>query len=281
MGNIIDGKALSARIKEEIRERVAALAPSAGRVPCLCVVIVGDDHASRIYVRNKVAAAREVGMDSRLEELPASVSEAELLSLVMSLNEDPAVDGVLVQLPLPDHIDEGKVLRAIDPSKDVDGFHPWNVASLQLGWKCLPPCTPAGIMRLLDSVGVDPEGKRAVVIGRSNIVGKPVAKMLLDRNATVTIAHSRTADLASLTREADILVTAVGQAGLVTADMIKEGAVILDVGMNRRLDGKLCGDVDFEGCLPKASWITPVPGGVGPMTIAMLLENTLSCFNQT
>ena len=278
MGNIIDGKALSATIKAEIREKVERLAPAAGRVPCLCVVIVGEDHASQIYVRNKVAAAREVGMDSRLEALPADVSEAELLSLVMSLNEDTGVDGVLVQLPLPAHIDEGKIIRAIDPLKDVDGFHPWNVAALQLGWKCLPPCTPAGIMRLIDSVGVDPEGKRAVVIGRSNIVGKPVAKMLMDRHATVTIAHSRTRDLGSLTREADILVTAAGKAGLVTGDMIKEGAVILDVGMNRRPDGRLCGDVDFESCLPKASWITPVPGGVGPMTIAMLLVNTLSCY---
>lgn len=281
MGQIIDGKALAASIKDGVRDRVSGLVAEGRRRPCLCVVIVGDDHASRIYVRNKVAAAREVGMLSRLEEFPADVPENTILSLVEGLNADPEVDGILVQLPLPSHIDEDKVIRAIDPAKDVDGFHPWNVAALHIGWPCLAPCTPAGIIRLLDSVGVDPDGKRAVVVGRSNIVGKPVAKMLLDRNATVTLAHSHTVDLPALTREADILVTAVGKAGLITADMIKEGAVILDVGMNRLPDGHLCGDVDFAACLQKASYITPVPGGVGPMTIAMLLENTLRCFSSS
>lgn len=278
MGKIIDGKAAASAVRARVKSEVENIIAAGGRKPCLAVVIVGDDPASRIYVRNKVAAAREAGMESRLEDLPASVSQDELISLVNGLNADPAVDGVLVQLPLPSHIDENIIIDTIAPSKDVDGFHPLNVAALQLGRECILPCTPAGIIHLLDREGVQIEGKRAVVIGRSNIVGKPVAKLLLDRHATVTLCHSRTRDLGSVTREADILVTAVGHAGLISADMIKEGAVILDVGMNRSADGHLCGDVDFEGCIGKASLITPVPGGVGPMTIAMLLQNTLKCY---
>ena len=279
MGKIIDGKALSASIKEEVREQVLSLEHQYGRKPCLCVIIVGENPASQVYVRNKVKAAAFTGMESRLEALPAETSEAALLDLIASLNADPAVDGILVQLPLPKHIDEEKVIDAIAREKDVDGFHPGNVAGLWLGKDCIVPCTPAGILRLIDSTGISLAGKQAVVVGRSNIVGKPVAKLLLDRNATVTIAHSRTADLASVTRQADVLVVAVGRAGLVTGEMVKPGAVVIDVGMNRNAEGKLCGDVDFASCEPVAGWITPVPGGVGPMTIAMLMVNTLRCFS--
>ena len=278
MGNIIDGKALSAAIKEDVREQVLSLERQYGRKPCLCVIIVGENPASQVYVRNKVKAAAFTGMESRLEALPEETTEAALLDRIASLNADPAVDGILVQLPLPRHIDEEKVIDAIAREKDVDGFHPGNVAGLWLGKECIVPCTPAGILRLIDSTGVSLAGKQAVVVGRSNIVGKPVAKLLLDRNATVTIAHSRTADLASVTAQADVLVVAVGRAGLITGDMIKPGAVVIDVGMNRNAEGKLCGDVDFASCVDKASWITPVPGGVGPMTIAMLMQNTVSCF---
>jgi len=279
MGKIIDGKALSAAIKEEVREQVLSLEQQYGRKPCLCVIIVGENPASQVYVRNKVKAAAFTGMESRLEALPAETSEAALLDLIASLNADPAVDGILVQLPLPKHINEEKVIDAIAREKDVDGFHPGNVAGLWLGKDCIVPCTPAGILRLIDSTGISLAGKQAVVVGRSNIVGKPVAKLLLDRNATVTIAHSRTADLASVTRQADVLVVAVGRAGLVTGEMVKPGAVVIDVGMNRNAEGKLCGDVDFDSCEPVAGWITPVPGGVGPMTIAMLMVNTLRCFS--
>ena len=279
MGKIIDGKALSAAIKEEVREQVLSLEHQYSRKPCLCVIIVGENPASQVYVRNKVKAAAFTGMESRLEALPAETSEAALLDLIASLNADPAVDGILVQLPLPKHINEEKVIDAIAREKDVDGFHPGNVAGLWLGKDCIVPCTPAGILRLIDSTGVSLAGKQAVVVGRSNIVGKPVAKLLLDRNATVTIAHSRTADLASVTRQADVLVVAVGRAGLVTGEMVKPGAVVIDVGMNRNAEGKLCGDVDFASCEPVAGWITPVPGGVGPMTIAMLMVNTLRCFS--
>ena len=279
MGKIIDGKALSAAIKEEVREQVLSLEHQYGRKPCLCVIIVGENPASQVYVRNKVKAAAFTGMESRLEALPAETSEAALLDIIASLNADPAVDGILVQLPLPKHINEEKVIDAIAREKDVDGFHPGNVAGLWLGKDCIVPCTPAGILRLIDSTGVSLAGKQAVVVGRSNIVGKPVAKLLLDRNATVTIAHSRTADLASVTRQADVLVVAVGRAGLVTGEMVKPGAVVIDVGMNRNAEGKLCGDVDFDSCEPVAGWITPVPGGVGPMTIAMLMVNTLRCFS--
>ena len=278
MGKIIDGKAVSQAVKDEVRAEVAGFAEKYGRVPCLCVIIVGENPASQVYVRNKVKAAEYTGMGSLLIEMPASVSEEELLAKIAELNEDASVDGILVQLPLPKHISEEKVIDAIAPGKDVDGFHASNVAGLWLGKDCVLPCTPAGIMRLLDSTGVDLSGKTAVVVGRSNIVGKPVAKLLLDRNATVVIAHSRTADLASVTRQADVLVVAVGKAGLVTGDMVKPGAVVIDVGMNRDDQGHLCGDVDYASCLPVAGWITPVPGGVGPMTIAMLMKNTVRCF---
>ncbi len=275
---IIDGKAISQAVKDEVKAEVAGIVSRGERVPCLCVIIVGDNPASQVYVRNKIKAAAYTGMESKLVELPAAVSEDELLSQISVLNEDPAVDGILVQLPLPKHIDEEKVIDAISAEKDVDGFHPSNVAGLWLGKDCIVPCTPAGVMRLLDSIEYDLRGKNAVVVGRSNIVGKPVAKLLLDRNATVTIAHSRTADLGAVCRQADVLVVAVGKAGLITADMVKPGAVVIDVGMNRNAEGKLCGDVDFASCAPVAGWITPVPGGVGPMTIAMLMKNTLRCY---
>ena len=275
---IIDGKAISQVVKDEVRSEVAAIEAEGRRKPCLCVIIVGENPASQVYVRNKVKAAAYTGMESLLIELPASVPEDDLLARIASLNENPAVDGVLVQLPLPGHIDEEKVIDAIAAEKDVDGFHPSNVAGLWLGKDCVVPCTPAGVMRLIDSTGVELSGKTAVVVGRSNIVGKPVAKLLLDRNATVVIAHSRTADLGAVCRQADILVAAVGRPGLITGDMVKPGAIIIDVGINRLPDGHLCGDVDFASCSEVAGWITPVPGGVGPMTIAMLMKNTLRCY---
>ena len=278
MGQIIDGKALSQVVKDEVKAEVLALEAKYGRKPCLAVIIVGENPASQVYVRNKVKAAAYTGMESRLVELPADISEEALLQQIAILNDDPLTDGILVQLPLPGHIDEEKVIYAIAREKDVDGFHPLNVAGLWLGKDCIVPCTPAGIMRMLDSIGVELKGKNAVVVGRSNIVGKPVAKLLLDRNATVTIAHSRTGDLGEVCRSADVLVVAVGKAGLVTGDMIKPGAVVIDVGMNRNAEGKLCGDVDYASAEPVSSWITPVPGGVGPMTIAMLMKNTIACF---
>ena len=278
MGQIIDGKALSAAIKDEVRDQVPALEKQFGRKPCLCVIIVGENPASQVYVRNKVKAAGYVGIDSLKIELPSQTTEGELLERIAALNADPLVDGILVQLPLPKHIDEEKVIDAIAWEKDVDGFHPANVAGLWLGKDCIVPCTPAGILRLIDSTAVSLAGKRAVVVGRSNIVGKPVAKLLLDRNATVTVAHSRTTDLGAVTRQADVLVVAAGRAGLITGGMLKPGAVVIDVGMNRNAGGQLCGDVDFASCADVAGWITPVPGGVGPMTIAMLMVNTLRCF---
>ena len=278
MGQIIDGKALSQVVKDEVKAEVPALEAKYGRKPCLAVIIVGENPASQVYVRNKVKAAAYTGMESRLVELPSDISEEALLQQIAILNDDPLTDGILVQLPLPGHIDEEKVIDAIAREKDVDGFHPLNVAGLWLGKDCIVPCTPAGIMRMLDSIGVELKGKNAVVVGRSNIVGKPVAKLLLDRNATVTIAHSRTGDLGEVCRSADVLVVAVGKAGLVTGDMIKPGAIVIDVGMNRNAEGKLCGDVDYASAEPVSSWITPVPGGVGPMTIAMLIRNTLDCY---
>ncbi len=278
MGQIIDGKALSQVVKDEVKAEVLALEAKYGRKPCLAVIIVGENPASQVYVRNKVKAAAYTGMESRLVELPSDISEEALLQQIAILNDDPLTDGILVQLPLPGHIDEEKVIDAIAREKDVDGFHPLNVAGLWLGKDCIVPCTPAGIMRMLDSIGVELKGKNAVVVGRSNIVGKPVAKLLLDRNATVTIAHSRTGDLGEVCRSADVLVVAVGKAGLVTGDMIKPGAIVIDVGMNRNAEGKLCGDVDYASAEPVSSWITPVPGGVGPMTIAMLMKNTIACF---
>lgn len=277
MGNIIDGKALSQAVKDEVKAEVAQIQEQYGRKPCLAVIIVGENPASQVYVRNKVNAAAYTGMESLKIELPEDISEEALLGRIGQLNVDPSVDGILVQLPLPKHIDEEKVIDAISREKDVDGFHPANVAGLWLGKDCIVPCTPAGVMRMIDSLGLDLKGKHAVVVGRSNIVGKPVAKLLLDRNATVTIAHSRTADLGAVCRSADVLVVAVGRPRMITGDMIKPGAVVIDVGINRDEAGKLCGDVDFASAEPVASWITPVPGGVGPMTIAMLMKNTIAC----
>lgn len=281
MAQIIDGKALSAVVKDEVRAEVAALEARYGRKPCLAVIIVGENPASQVYVRNKVRAAEYTGIESKKIELPADVPEAELLEKIAELNGDPSVDGILVQLPLPGHIDEEKVIDAIAREKDVDGFHPGNVAGLWLGKDCIVPCTPAGVMRMIDSVGYDLKGKSAVVVGRSNIVGKPVAKLLLDRNATVTIAHSRTVDLGAVCRSADVLVAAVGKPQMITGDMVKPGALVIDVGINRTGDGKLVGDVDYESVFPVAGWITPVPGGVGPMTIAMLMENTIRCYSHS
>ena len=278
MSQLIDGKALSLSLKEDMKSRMAELENKYGRKPCLCVIIVGDNPASRSYVRGKIKAAEFVGMESRLIEMPEDVSEEKLLNTISELNADDRVDGVLVQLPLPEHIDEDKVIDAIDVTKDVDGFHPSNVSNLWLGRKCTVPCTPKGIIKMIESTGVEIAGKKAVVVGRSNIVGKPVAKLLLDRNATVTIAHSRTKDLAAVCREADILVAAVGRPKMITAEMIKPGAVVIDVGINRIADGTLVGDVDFAPASEVAGYISPVPGGVGPMTITMLMENTIECF---
>lgn len=275
---IIDGKALSLSVKDEVKAEVLKFSAERGRKPSLAVIIVGENPASQVYVRNKVKAAAYVGMDSRLIALPEETSEETLLSKIKELNEDPTLDGILVQLPLPKHLDEEKVIYSISKEKDVDGFHILNVGSLWLGSRCIKPCTPAGIIRLIKSTGVKISGKRAVVVGRSNIVGKPVAKLLLDENATVTIAHSRTVDLSAVTREADILVVAVGKEAVIDGSMVKKGAVVIDVGMNRNAEGRLCGDVDFESVSKVAGYITPVPGGVGPMTIAMLMSNTLECF---
>jgi methylenetetrahydrofolate dehydrogenase (NADP+)/methenyltetrahydrofolate cyclohydrolase len=271
---IIDGKQVAARVRSEVAVGVKELV-RAGRIPGLTVVRVGDDPASAIYVRGKRKACEEVGIHSVEHHLPATTSQAELMSLVHRLNADPSVHGILVQLPLPKQLDESAVLDAIDPRKDVDGFHPYNVGALVLGKPAPRPCTPAGIMRLLDEAKCDPKGKRALVIGRSHIVGKPMALMLLERHATVTIAHSRTADLASEVGRAEILVAAIGKAELVKGAWVRQGAVVIDVGMNRLPDGKLVGDVEFGAASQRASAITPVPGGVGPMTIAMLLVNTV------
>jgi methylenetetrahydrofolate dehydrogenase (NADP+)/methenyltetrahydrofolate cyclohydrolase len=276
---LIDGKAVSAALKESIRQRVAELPEKYGRVPHLVVVRVGEDPASVVYVRNKEKACEAVGIRNSTIVLAESTAEEELLNLIQALNGDDTVDGILVQLPLPKHISEAKVIETIAREKDVDGFHPYNVAGLWQKTPHVSPCTPAGIMKLLEAIGVDPKGKRAVIIGRSNIVGLPVAKMLLDANATVTLCHTRTVDLPSVTRQAEILVVAAGRAKMVTADMVSPGAIVIDVGMDRDPEtGKLCGDVDFDSVAPIAGAITPVPGGVGPMTIACLMENTLECF---
>lgn len=275
MSNLIDGKKISAQVKEQVAQEVAVLSAKGIQVG-LAVVIVGDDPASRIYVNNKKKACEVCGIHSYEYALPGSTSEEELLELVDKLNHDPAVNGILVQLPLPKQISEQKVIAAISPEKDVDAFNAVNVGKIMIGDFDFLPCTPAGCLELIDSTGVSIEGKRCVVIGRSNIVGKPMAMLLLHRNGTVTICHSRTQGLKEICREADILVAAVGKANFVTADMVKEGAVVIDVGMNRLENGKLCGDVDFEAVQEKAGWITPVPGGVGPMTIATLMRNTLS-----
>ena len=276
---IISGKELSARLKEEMAAQVAAFPEKYGRVPHLVVILVGEDPGSVSYVTGKAKASEVVGIKNTTIRKPAAVSEAEVLALIAELNADDSVDGILVQLPLPKHISEDKVIAAIAKEKDVDGFHPLNVASLWQKQECVLPCTPKGIIKMLKTAGVEIKGKRAVVIGRSNIVGLPVAKLLLDENATVTIAHSRTADLPSVTRNAEILVVAIGRPKFVTADMVADGAVVIDVGVNRDPEtGKLCGDVDFAAIEPKASVITPVPGGVGPMTICCLMENTIECF---
>jgi len=270
---IMDGKAVSALVRGEVKERAAILA-SKGVKPGLAVVLVGDDPASQVYVRQKEKACDEVGFASFMRYLPASTDERELLDLIDGLNSDPAVHGILVQLPLPKHIDKDRVAEAIGPEKDVDGFHPINVGRLTLGIETMEPCTPKGIVYLLEHYGINIEGKRAVVVGRSNIVGKPVSILLLSRNATVTVCHSRTKDLPSVTRQADILVAATGKPKMITSSMVKDGAVVVDVGITRTQSG-LIGDVDFDAVKEVASYITPVPGGIGPMTIAMLLLNTL------
>lgn len=276
---IISGKELSARLKAEMAEQVAGFPAKYGRVPHLVVILVGDDPASVSYVTGKAKASEVVGIRNTTVRKPDTISEEELLSLIRELNADDTVDGILVQLPLPKHISEAKVIETIAKEKDVDGFHPLNVAALWQKQPCTVACTPKGIIKLLKEASVTISGKRAVVIGRSNIVGLPVAKLLLDENATVTIAHSRTVNLPELTRQAEILVVAIGKPRFVTADMVSEGTVVIDVGVNRDPEtGKLCGDVDFAAVEPKASVITPVPGGVGPMTICCLMENTIECF---
>lgn len=276
---IISGKDLSVRMKAGMAEEVKVLKEKYGRTPHLVVVLVGDDPASVSYVTGKSKASEALGIRNTTIHKDASISEAELLSLIDGLNADPEVDGILIQLPLPKHINSDKIIAAVRQDKDVDGFHPLNIADLQLKRPCTLPCTPMGVMLMLKEAGIEIQGKRAVVVGRSNIVGLPVAKLLLDANATVTIAHSRTKDLASVTREAEILVVAIGRPKFITADMVSEGAVVMDVGVNRDPDtGKLCGDVDFEAVAPKASVITPVPGGLGPMTITCLMRNTIDLF---
>ena len=275
MATIIDGKAVAKEVQNQIKQEVDGLERRWGLVPGLAVVLVGDDPGSHIYVRNKEKASKEAGIKSFEHLLPATISEKELLALVHQLNKDKRVHGILVQLPLPPHIHAEKILEAIAAHKDVDGFHPVNLGMLALGGDGFRPCTPMGIMRLLEAAHCDPKGKRAVVVGRSNIVGKPVALMLLEKHATVTICHSRTVSLRDEVGRADILVVAIGKAGLVRGDWVKPGAVVIDVGVNRLPNGKLGGDVEFETAKDRASAITPVPGGVGPMTICMLLFNTL------
>lgn len=275
MAKIIDGKAVSAKVKEQVRKEAEVLKGQGIEIG-LAVVIVGNNSASRVYVNNKKKACEEVGFNSYEYALPEETTEAELLELVEKLNSDDRVNGILVQLPLPKQINENAIINAIRPDKDVDAFHPENVGHIMIGDFSFLPCTPAGVMELIAETGVDVCGKSCVVIGRSNIVGKPMAMLLLHKNGTVTICHSRTKNLAEICSKADILVAAVGKAKFVTPDMIKEGAVVIDVGMNRDENGKLCGDVDYAACFDKAGYITPVPGGVGPMTIAMLMRNTLT-----
>lgn len=275
VANIINGKEIAARVRIELKEEINSLKERRGITPGLAVVLVGENPASKIYVRNKGKACEEVGIRSFQHNLPEDTGEDKLLRLIAGLNGSEEVNGILVQLPLPAHINEENVLESISPSKDVDGFHPYNMGRLMIGSPLMQPCTPFGIMRLLDSTGVDISGKNAVVAGRSNIVGKPMAMMLLKRNATVTICHSRTTDLIDRIKSADILVAAIGRANFVKGEWVKEGAIVIDVGINRVEGGALAGDVDFEGASKRASFITPVPGGVGPMTIAMLLKNTV------
>ncbi len=276
MATIIDGKVTSCAVRERIKGEVADFKNKYGVTPGLAVVIVGENPASQVYVRNKHKACNEVGMYSEVHELPYETTETELLQIIDRLNNDKKINGILVQLPLPEHLDEEKVILSIRPEKDVDAFHPVNVGRIMIGNFSFLPCTPAGVMELLKHYNIDIAGKHCVIIGRSNIVGKPQAMLMLKANATVTICHSRTKNLADITKQADILIAAVGKANFVTADMVKDDAVIIDVGINRLENGKLCGDVDFQSVEPVASFITPVPGGVGPMTITMLLQNTLT-----
>ena len=273
--NIIDGKAVSKKVKESVKAECEQL-KAKGITPGLAVIIVGEDSASQVYVHNKEVACEACGFHSVKYALPAETTQEELNALIDELNEDNSINGILCQLPLPKHLDDKEVINRINPIKDVDAFHPVNVGAIMIGDYNYLPCTPAGVMELIHSTGVDVSGKKAVVIGRSNIVGKPMAMLLLHENATVEITHSKTQSLADVTKQADILVAAIGKAKFVTADMVKQGAVVIDVGMNRDENGKLCGDVDFEGVKDKCSFITPVPGGVGPMTIAMLMKNTLT-----
>ena len=281
MAELIDGKKVSAKIRLDIAKEVADFKREFSVTPGLAVIIVGENPASLVYVRNKHKACIEAGMNSIEVKLPEETSEEELLSKIAELNSDDSVHGILVQLPLPRHIDETRVLNSISPEKDVDAFHPVNVGKIMIGNYNLLPCTPAGVMDLLDYYNVELSGKRAVVIGRSNIVGKPMTLLLLERNATVSVCHSRTKDISAYTKDADVIVVAVGKANFLKADMVKEGAVVVDVGINRLDNGKLCGDVDFEEVSKVASFITPVPGGVGPMTITTLLKNTLSAAKES
>lgn len=271
---LIDGNALAQRVRAEVAGRTEALR-ARGIQPHLAILLVGEDPASQVYVKHKVADSEQTGLKATLERYPADLPEADLLARIRALNADAGVHGILVQLPLPKHMDSHKVIEAISPAKDVDGFHVASAGALMVGQPGFWPCTPYGCLKMLDAIGYDLKGRHAVVIGRSNIVGKPMALMLLGRDATVTVCHSRTRDLGALTRQADVVVAAVGKRNVLTADMVKPGAVVIDVGMNRNEAGKLCGDVDFEGVRQVAGWITPVPGGVGPMTRAMLLVNTL------
>lgn len=280
MAQIIDGKAVSAAVKQEVAEETARLKEEKGLKIGLAVVIVGNNPASRVYVNNKKKACETVGFQSFEYALDENTTQEQLLDLITVLNRDDRVNGILVQLPLPAHIDEKQVIDTISPDKDVDAFHPINVGKIMIGEYAFLPCTPAGVMRLIESTGTEISGKQCVVIGRSNIVGKPMAMLLLHKSGTVTICHSKTQNLKEICLGADILVVAVGKANFVTGDMIKEGAVVIDVGMNRLENGKLCGDVEFESAEKKASYITPVPGGVGPMTIAMLMKNTLTAAKQ-
>ncbi|MBQ4585547.1 MAG: bifunctional methylenetetrahydrofolate dehydrogenase/methenyltetrahydrofolate cyclohydrolase FolD [Clostridia bacterium] len=281
MAQIINGKLVSQNVREAQKKETEELFQKYGKKPGLAVIIVGEDPASKVYVANKEKACIEVGFHSELYRMPENTTIEELLALIDRLNKDDKIHGILCQLPLPKHLDEEKVILAIDPNKDVDAFHPVNTGKIMIGNHSFLPCTPAGVMKLIESTGTNISGKECVVIGRSNIVGKPQAMLLLQANGTVTICHSRTKNLKEVTKRADILVVAIGKADFVTGDMIKEGAVVIDVGMNRRADGKLTGDVDFESAEKVASYITPVPGGVGPMTITMLLQNTLTAFKQT
>lgn len=280
MAEILDGKLLSVKFREQIKAETAILKEKTGKVPGIAVVLAGGDQASAVYVNSKEKAAKESGFYSAIERVSDSVTTEDILRLVDKFNNDSAIHGILVQLPLPGLVDTTKVLRAIKPEKDVDGFHPYNVGLLNIGEDCLMPCTPLGIMNMIADYGISVQGKNAVVIGRSNIVGKPIAAMLTKANATVTICHSKTKDIQKICKTADILVAAIGKARFVTKDFVKEDAVVIDVGMNR-IDGKLCGDVDFDNVKDIALYITPVPGGVGPMTITTLMQNTLKAFKNS